>query len=566
MRTLAERLIDQNGAVRREELDDILVAVLHSMNTSTYSYGRSPCQAVFGRIPRPVGDLISDGQALTISPQVHREQGALQSEILRAEALAALAQFSASQAVKRALLRKTRTQQDLHALLPGQAVAYWRMSGKTRQHKRGAWNLARFLAWDPDKKSAWLQVGKHSVRIGKTQIRAASGWENWTPSEDDLKVIKDAENNISQGLWQDDLGEQPEQDEEVHIDEDIFNFQPRKLRRTDGLGERDQQQELLPASLPHQGPGGEAPYSLEDLPGPALKIQRTQEQPELPLSLSQPPEHSFLPQPLEHPQQPPPFALHLPPQTTQIQRQQQQQNQQNINIQVNVDSPTYQNFGPQTFGPLPPTPRGSQRQQPYPSPSTPQPMPISTAGDVGQEQRPAAITAGQEALLPPAEALATWHFNDKFTFYDNNEVDHKPHHWDGSPDYDGQHAQSQVAYSAYLAGRPDEKWDDRQSVDSDSDIDENENQMSRQEMKQLDREIPWREVAALPMMMRQKYVESAIKEYNGWMDWKGIRPLSQSEADQVWQDPKQRRRIHKSRAAYRDTEAKGLCVRRHAWC
>ena len=66
MRTLAERLIDQNGAVRREELDDILVAVLHSMNTSTYSYGRSPCQAVFGRIPRPVGDLISDGQALTI--------------------------------------------------------------------------------------------------------------------------------------------------------------------------------------------------------------------------------------------------------------------------------------------------------------------------------------------------------------------------------------------------------------------------------------------------------------------------------------------------------------------
>ena len=135
--------------------------------------------------------------------------------------------------MKRALLRKTRTQQDLHALLPGQAVAYWRMSGKTRQHKRGAWNLARFLAWDPDKKSAWLQVGKHSVRIGKTQIRAASGWENWSPTEEDLKTIKDAENNIAQGLWQEELGDHPEQEDEGHIDEDIFSFHPRKVRRTD---------------------------------------------------------------------------------------------------------------------------------------------------------------------------------------------------------------------------------------------------------------------------------------------------------------------------------------------
>ena len=154
MRTLAERLIDQNGAYTKKHLDDILVAVLNSMNTSTYTYGRSPCQAVFGRIPRPVGDIVSDQHALTISPQANEEQGALRHELLRAEALSALAQFSASQAVKRALLRKTRNQKDPNQLQPGQAVAYWRMSGKTRQHKRGAWNLARFLAWDPDQKSA----------------------------------------------------------------------------------------------------------------------------------------------------------------------------------------------------------------------------------------------------------------------------------------------------------------------------------------------------------------------------------------------------------------------------
>ena len=69
MRTLAERLIDQNAAVTRRQLDEILVAVVFSMNSSTYTYGRSPYQAVFGRIPRPVGDILSDSKALTISTQ-----------------------------------------------------------------------------------------------------------------------------------------------------------------------------------------------------------------------------------------------------------------------------------------------------------------------------------------------------------------------------------------------------------------------------------------------------------------------------------------------------------------
>ena len=69
MRTLAERLIDQNAAVTRRQLDEILVAVVFSMNSSTYTYGRSPYQAVFGRIPQPVGDILSDSKALTISTQ-----------------------------------------------------------------------------------------------------------------------------------------------------------------------------------------------------------------------------------------------------------------------------------------------------------------------------------------------------------------------------------------------------------------------------------------------------------------------------------------------------------------
>ena len=76
--------------------------------------------------------------------------------------------------------------------------------------------------------------------------------------------------------------------------------------------------------------------------------------------------------------------------------------------------------------------------------------------------------------------------------------------------------------------------------------------MSRQESKQLDREIPWREVDALPVMMRDKYVQSAVSEYEGWMSWGGLKPLSKAEAMEVWQNPKLKRRIMRSRAAYRD--------------
>ena len=270
MRTLAERLIDQNAVVDRRHLDEVLIAVLFSMNSSTYSYGRSPYQAVFGRVPRPVGDILSDNKALSISAQLHPEQHAVRPELLRAEAITALAQFTASQAVKRALLRKTRNQNDLSHLLPGQTVAFWRMSGKSRQHKKGSWNLARFLAFDPDKKSCWLQVGKTSMRVGTTQLRPATGWENWTPSDSDIKMIRQAENNIAAGLWLEDGAEGPDLEDEMNVDEELFQFKPTKMPR---LEERDgsQQPRQQPLELeldPAQHPHDSSPQFPEDTLSP----------------------------------------------------------------------------------------------------------------------------------------------------------------------------------------------------------------------------------------------------------------------------------------------------------
>lgn len=64
---------------------------------------------------------------------------------------------------------------------------------------------------------------------------------------------------------------------------------------------------------------------------------------------------------------------------------------------------------------------------------------------------------------------------------------------------------------------------------------------------------------ALPLMAREKFTQSAVNEYTGWMTWSGILPLSQKEADAVWADPVLRRRVMKSRAAYKNkSKAPGI--------
>ena len=206
MRSLTERIIDERGIYNIEELNKALPAVTFSMNSCTYSYGRSPFQAVFGRVPRPIGDLSSDPRSLVTSPNEGDKR--LMPELLRADALRALAEFSASTAVRRALLRKTR-HQDPAEFQPGQPLAYWRWTGRARQHKRGAWSLGRFLSLDPDRKSLWLQVGTSTVKVAANQVRQACGWEEWTPSAEDIKILKDAEHNLRDALWEDHTEEPP---------------------------------------------------------------------------------------------------------------------------------------------------------------------------------------------------------------------------------------------------------------------------------------------------------------------------------------------------------------------
>lgn len=56
----------------------------------------------------------------------------------------------------------------------------------------------------------------------------------------------------------------------------------------------------------------------------------------------------------------------------------------------------------------------------------------------------------------------------------------------------------------------------------------------------------------MPAAVKDKYVASVVKEYEGWVKLSGIRPLTDAEAEKGFQDPRLRKRMLKSRAAYKD--------------
>jgi len=66
-------------------------------------------------------------------------------------------------------------------------------------------------------------------------------------------------------------------------------------------------------------------------------------------------------------------------------------------------------------------------------------------------------------------------------------------------------------------GRADESTDDESLSVS------NSRAFTRQELKQLDRELPWKEVIKLPQPDQLKY--QVIVEHDNWMRWGGLRPL-----------------------------------------
>ncbi|CAE7309156.1 TY5A, partial [Symbiodinium microadriaticum] len=648
MRTLTERVIDERGVHNIEELNKVLPAITFSMNSSTYSYGRSPFQAVFGRVPRPLGDLSSDPRALVLTPEAGEKR--LAPELLRADALKALAEFNSSSAIRRALLRKTR-HQDTNDFQAGQPVAYWRWSGRSRQHKKGAWNLGRFLSFDPDRKSLWLQVGTTTVKIASNQARRAVGWEEWTPTTEDIKILRDAENNLKDAMWEDHTEEPPGELQEpsgetrhdmlpppelprLQKQQDYWRYTQEGVCRVHVEPRRE-----LYVPQPH-----ECDFDLEDL-AETRRTQRNEVQEQLPEDQWRDPlsHHEFEENNLSelenyrdlYHQLLLKLYLYLknktpdsdngltsnsssrltvwgPRVTRSTYTEEYQEGTRvtsNSRGEALLDSaqyesaqydsaqytspafsqgvpdaplaaapgtPDYTTLPPAQLSP-PPVPSGHdtrnddtvQETQPNLAEQPLQELPAASSQQEQSGQNTAEADL-QEALptLPQkrtADALAnSWPVN--FNYFDNGEVTLRGNNNDS--DYSQIPFRRCYFYRCYLnsssrkkemseAGVTEQPERSDESSDDASLTASNSRTHSRKELKQLDREIPWRQLTDLPKHQLDAYLEATRVENDNWMSWGGIQPISHREAKRIMGDNKLSKRILKSRAAYRD-KSKGI--------
>ncbi|CAJ1369215.1 unnamed protein product, partial [Effrenium voratum] len=171
LRGVAEKLIDQNGATSGDAIDYIRVTSVQAVNSAIGTKGRSPYQAVFGKVPRWPGDLLGDDRALVVG-QPH-----LTTEELRCQRMRALIESKASTTIRRALLRKTAPSVEAaKAILPGSMAAYWRWARKAYGRKRGGYVLGRLLHHDEDQKSAWLHTG--STRWHTSNFEVPVDWRS----------------------------------------------------------------------------------------------------------------------------------------------------------------------------------------------------------------------------------------------------------------------------------------------------------------------------------------------------------------------------------------------------
>ena len=632
LRTILEKLIDQFAASTVEECSTLLAASCHAINTSVHTHGRSAYQAVFGRQPRLINSNFNDPMVLaTSSPMANLgsdDSAAYKAEFVRCEALKTLHQLDCSHHLRRALLRKTRVTK-IADLNPGQPCAFWRWT-KRGSKKRGSWVLGRFLSWDPSHlgKQAWIRSGATTTLVTSEQLRAAFGFEDWTPSKDDIDALKDAANRFDRLL--DDRGFGPP-DDQVE-DDDV-----------EPMEEQHPLEEMPPLTPAMMAPATPAPLQ------------------------SQP---SSVPQPFDQPSQQPdniqPFSgqqqLSLSPQINQT---------QTSIVNINIDSPTHINHlqQQQEFHRYGPTPQQTSRrarsrtptskrtgairaeQQPQQPAELPAPFadvqqlpdgqqsPVEDLINMINEQQPGSASqpqdavsqvspqgpiletqqtgqaggsntpplqynpdtavpatppqiavsissgsadsapnlqtddymqTGQQPLLPqkrPFETMITLVMDEK------GDITRAHSYWDGSP-FVGYGPFNARCHAAYLStnhrqedvrehGKDPNESDTTQGSDTDdSDTEEIKKPdgevpsykqgMTRQQVKALDREIPWRKVLEMDSNYVEKFLTAIQKEADSWSAWQSVEPLSDTEASKVFNDAQLKHRVLKSRACYRD--------------
>ena len=602
LRDIFERIIDAESIFNVNDFDQALDSAVFALNSMTYTHGRPPYMAVFGQIPRIGAGLLQDDTALICHPD---QQGMVRPDILRAEAIKALADINTSQALRRALLWKTATTHAMD-LQPGQNCAYWRWQvpkGRSTK-KKGAWIVARFLSYDPDGKSAWLHSRTTTVHVALEQLRGAVGFEQWQPTREDQQMLKQAANNIRQDLWQEHATTAPA------LEEDTYEYHMDDLENTDiaaaGAGTTEETTVALPLAPPpatattteETKTGDEQPTTVQVQQQHMEQHLQQQHSTTTNLRLGDVHFHSYPTSPAQR--QVTPLDYHT--------------QRFGLTRSARSRTPTNRRLTPRGDGNRTPgTPRASAstaRQWPDTVPQTPpvgytpptaqtqavDAPPAEVQTDTQQASQSANVAepaSGSNTTIyssPPASSTGDHtaaasqqpqteqpsnttlptlpqkrtHEAMLTLLYDSIAPPH--YTWDGSPDtqhYAGEHCTQfaeaalgilqQEGHAVLLTDLTDPAEDtEAESSDPDQPVDPASRLNTRKEAKALEREIPWRQILKLPKEEIAAYVQSAKKEEKGWMDWGSVEAVDDDEAASILSNPVKRRRVLRSRACYRN--------------
>ena len=192
------KLVSQFAATTAEELQQLANMACFAKNTMARRSGASPCQWVYGRAPKIPTATLSEPDALEAKQVINDSERLRRIEEQHLQAMLAYLQFEHSEALRKAILRKSRPWRGPIEI--GAWVAYYRQKsqldgdGTAEGYRQGI-----VIGVDPSPTgSVWIRNNRvRLVQVAREQICGVEGVELWTPSMDDLKMLKTAEDDLS---------------------------------------------------------------------------------------------------------------------------------------------------------------------------------------------------------------------------------------------------------------------------------------------------------------------------------------------------------------------------------
>ena len=196
---IANRIIVQHGVQTAEDIEVAVTMAGFAKNQLIRRAGVCPSQWVFGRSPRIPGVLISEGARVEDKQMLSNSKKLQQTELLRLDAMKTFLEIDMSNRLRTAMLRKSRPFRGGFEI--GQRLAYWRVrntldgEGPFAGYRQGV-----LIGMDPGPRgSLWIRNDRgRLVQVAREQARALEEEEAWMPGNSDFRLLRDAEQDLSE--------------------------------------------------------------------------------------------------------------------------------------------------------------------------------------------------------------------------------------------------------------------------------------------------------------------------------------------------------------------------------